>query len=137
VIAVYIGAEGTDGGMATVVGDMRTALAKQANAGGYKFLTRGVSLEPLVQDGLRHLARLGSFDEVSVGGNWGNSAVVRYLGGDDRDSIKRSIPQVILLEREVGTGTNALEFGPEKETGRYSGVDAIQAWVRRGAPIQR
>jgi hypothetical protein len=115
VIAVYLGTEGTDGGMAMVVGDMQSALSKQASAGGYRFVARGVSLEPSVQGGLRHLARLGSFDEVSVGGNWGNSTVVRYLGGTDHDSVHRSIPQVVLLEREVGTGDRSVDFGPERE----------------------
>jgi hypothetical protein len=136
VIAVYVGAEGTDGGMTAVVADMRSALARQATAGGFRFIARGVSIEPSVQGGLRHLARLGTFDEVSVGGNWGNSAVVRYLGGETRDSLKR-IPQVVLLERESRVDEHTIDFGPEREIGRYIGIDVIDAWVRRGAPVGR
>src|SRR5688572_20570373 len=99
-IMVYVGAEGTDGSMAPVVANMRTAVERQAIARGFRFVAHGVSIEPTVQGGMRHLARLGTFDEVSVGGNWGNSAVVRYLSGDSRDSLQR-IPQVVLVEREA------------------------------------
>jgi hypothetical protein len=136
VIAVYVGAEGTDGGMTPVVASMQAALRQQATAGSFRFLSRGVSIEPTVQDGLRHLARLGTFDELSVGDNWGNSAVVRYLGGESKDSV-RSIPQVVLVEREARVDARTIEFGPERVLGRYIGVDVIEAWVKRGAPINR
>src|ERR1043165_2136648 len=88
VIAVYLGTVGTDAqsGMTSAVREMKVALRKQAAESGRHFLSRGVSLEPLVEDGIRHLALLGSFDEVNVGGNWTNSAVVRYLGPNLSDS---------------------------------------------------
>jgi hypothetical protein len=71
VIAVYLGTDGTDArsGMVEVVRDMRTALQRQAASSGRHFISRGVSLEPSVEGGLRHLALLGPFDEVSLGGN--------------------------------------------------------------------
>jgi hypothetical protein len=136
VIAVYIGSGGTDGGMTTVISDMRAALQRQASAGGYHFIARGVSIEPTVEGGLRHLSRLGTFDEVSVGGNWGNSAVVRYVGADSR-TRPQLIPQVVLLEREARMDERVIEFGPEREIGRFTGTDGISAWVKRGAPVER
>jgi hypothetical protein len=136
IIAVYVGAEGTDGGMTSAVADMRSSLTTQATARGFRFIARGVSIEPTVQGGLRHLARLGAFDEVSVGGNWGNSAVVRYLGGDSRDTLQ-VIPQVVLVERDARVEGHKIEFGAERELARYIGTDVISAWVRRGAPIER
>ena len=134
VIAVYIGSSGTDGDMTTVVADMRSALARQAIARGFRFIGRGVSIDPTVEGGIRHLARLGTFDEVSVGGNWGNSAVVRYAGGDS-PTRPQLIPQVVLLEREVRMDERTIEFGPEREIGRFTGVSVIAAWVKRGAPV--
>jgi hypothetical protein len=138
VIAVYLGTEGTDArsGMVEAVRDMRVALQQQAASGGWSFVSRGVSLEPSVEGGLRHLALLGPFDEVSLGGNWTNSAVVRYIGGDMSDHRRAVIPQVVLLEREVREdGKEALVVGPERELGRYLGADQISSWVRSGAPL--
>lgn len=140
VIAVYLGTFGTDAesGLATVVKDMKMALAKQASESGRAFFSRGVSLEPSVEGGIRHLALLGPFDEVSVGGNWTNSAVVRYLGPNmGRGNRRAGVPQVVLLEREVRQENSTLEVGPEREIGRFIGGGEIDAWVRRGAPLPR
>jgi hypothetical protein len=91
-----------------------------------------------VEGGLRHLALLGPFDEVSLGGNWTNSAVVHYLGSDLSDRQRAVIPQVVLLEREVREdGPRSLVVGPEQEVGRFAGTRDIGAWVRRGAPLPR
>jgi hypothetical protein len=141
VIAVYLGTAGTDAqsGITTAVRDMKVALVSQTTASGRQFISRGVSLEPSVDGGLKHLALLGPFDEVSVGGNWTNSAVVRYLGnniGPDRPHAV--IPQVVLLERDIREDDNRhLDVGPERELGRYIGTDEISAWVARGAPIPK
>jgi hypothetical protein len=139
IVAVYLGTEGTDlnSGMATAVRDMQTALARQARASARVFVSHGVSLEPSVAGGLRHLAALGSFDEVSVGGNWANSAVVQYLGRGLGDSLKRLIPQVVLVEREVRVENGSIEIGVERELARYAGTSVIAAWASRGAPIPR
>jgi hypothetical protein len=140
VIAVYLGTEGTDArsGMTAIVPRMNAALSKQAAATKRQFVSHGVSLEPSVRGGLTHLALLGSFDEVSVGGNWTNSAVIRYLGPTyGGENPKAVIPQVVLLERAVRRDSITMQVGPERELGRYVGIDEISAWVRRGAPLPR
>ena len=139
VIAVYLGTSGTDAksGMASVVHEMRFALSKQAAASGRRFVLRGVSLEPTVEAGLQHLALLGPFDEVSVGGNWTNSTVVRYLGATMTENEPTAIPQVVILEREVRRDSSTLQIGAERELARYAGVDKIGEWVRRGASLKR
>src|SRR5215831_12326226 len=83
--------------------------------------------------GLRDLALVGDFDEISVGGNWTNSAVVHYLGGDMGSMYpKASVPQVIVLEREVDDQITALHVGPEHELTRYVGTTEIWRWARQG-----
>ena len=72
VIAVYFGTVGTDGGTASSIRDMKPLLARQVAASGREFVSRGVSLEPEVEAGIEQLARLGPFDEISVGDNWTN-----------------------------------------------------------------
>jgi hypothetical protein len=137
VIAVYLGAEGTDAqsGMIAAVQELRVALARQAAATNRRFVLRGVSLEPSTEGGIRHLALLGHFDEISVGGNWTNSSALRYLGTSiGRDSTS-AIPQVVLLERDIVEGQATLQVGPEREIGRFIGIAAIANWARRGAPL--
>jgi len=139
IIAVYFGTEGTDAqsGMIAAVRNMRTALQHQAGANGQRFILRGVSLEPGVDDGIRDLALFGVFDEISVGGNWTNAAVVTYLGPDMSNGERAAIPQVVLLERQVSLeGPKSLSVGPEREIGRYIGRQ-ISSWVDRGAPLPR
>ena len=138
VIAVYVGSLGTDSltGMDRVLGIMSAAVRKQTASTNRGFLMRGVSIEPLVEDGIRHLSRLAQFDEVSVGGNWTNSAVVRYLGVHDGRVSDSPIPELIILEREVRSdGSRMLEVGPERELARFVGINKIQSWVTSGAPL--
>ncbi|MEP6999148.1 MAG: hypothetical protein ABI969_01635 [bacterium] len=139
IIAVYLGTIGTDSqsGMVPAIRDMKFALKRQTAETGRRFVARGVSLEPSVDDGARHLALFGSFDEVSLGGNWTNSAVVRYLGKSIDSSRATSIPQLILLEREVTTGSAQLHVGAEHELARFVGVTEIATWVHSGALLPR
>ncbi len=140
VVAVYVGSIGTDSltDMTRVLSDMSTALRRQTASSGRGLVTRGVSIEPSVEGGMRHLSRLGAFDEVSVGGNWTNSAVVRYLGADDGRVSDSPIPELILLERTVRSdNTRMLQVGPERELARFVGLDRIKDWVARGAPLPK
>jgi len=84
------------------------------------------------------MARSGVFDEGSLGGNWTNSSVVRYLGADMSDTSRAASPQVILLEREVRRdGGRGLRIWPEREIGRYVGIDKTNSWLEHGAPLPR
>jgi hypothetical protein len=135
IIAVYLGTEGTDAGMVTIVRDMKAALSHQTAATNREFIARGVSLDPSVDGGIRHLALLGPFDEIAVGGNWTNSAVIRYLGGDIGATRSTAIPQLVLLERDVNQAGERLQVSPEREIARFVGTKEIGDWVHRGAPL--
>src|SRR5262249_53276864 len=125
-------------GMSQTLSDMRVAVRRQTASLGRGFVMRGVSLEPTVETGVRHLSQLGYFDEVSAGGNWSNSAAVRYLGGSDGRVSNGAIPTLVLLQREVTSeGDSFLQIGPERELARYVGVDKIAGWVRAGAPLPK
>ena len=135
IIAVYLGTEGTDAGMVAIVRDMKAALSRQTVTTHRTFIARGVSLDPSVDGGIRHLALLGPFDEIAVGGNWTNSAVIRYLGGDIGTNRSTAIPQVVLLERDVTQAAERLQVSPEREIAQFIGTKEIGDWVHRGAPL--
>jgi hypothetical protein len=114
-IVVYIGVEGVDGAMAGLADSVRLAAARRITG-----------------------PRVGAFDEISVGGNWTNSAVVRYLGGDFGPAYpKAGVPQVIVLEREIDQQITSLHVSPERELARYVGTRDIWNWARQGAPLPK
>lgn len=136
IIVVYVGVDGVDGAMAGLADSVRLAAGRQPTGPGQQLVLRGISLDPEVDAGIRDLARVGSFNEISVGGNWTNSAVVHYFGGDmGRAYPKASVPQVIVLERDVDNQITSLHVGPERELARYVGAADIWNWARRGAPL--
>jgi hypothetical protein len=139
VVAIYFGTFGTDSmsGMVPVVQSMNRSLARQAVATGRRFFSRGVSLEPSVSDGLRHLALFGGFDEESLGGNWTNAEVIRYLGPKFDTTRTSGIPQVVLIQRELTQSRYRLEIVSEREIGRFVGTKDIADWVRAGANLPR
>ena len=138
IVVVYIGAGGVDGAMAGLADSVRLAAARQITGPGRQFRLHGISIDPEVDAGVRDLARVGAFDEISVGGNWTNSAVVRYLGGDfGRDYPTTAVPQVIVLERDIDNQITTLHVGPERELARYVGTDKIWDWARHGAPLSK
>ena len=137
-IVVYIGVEGVDHVMKGLADSVRLATARRLVGPGQQLVLRGVSLDPEVATGMRDLAMVGAFDEVSLGGNWTNSAVVHYLGGDfGRAYPKAGVPQVIVLEREIDNQITTLHVGPEHELARYSGTKDIWDWARAGAPFSK
>src|SRR5262249_17170843 len=125
-------------GMSQLLSDMGTAVRRQTATSGRGFITRGVSLEPAVEEAVHHLSQLARFDEISAGGNWTNSEVVRYLGGSEGRVSDGRIPTLVLLQREVTSdGDRFLQVGPEREIGRYVGLDKITRWVKSGAPLPK
>ena len=136
IIAIYFGTLGTDeeSGMTAKVPAMKAAIQTQASQKNFDFRSLGVSLEPSVEDGIRDLALLGPFDQVSVGGNWSNEMVLRYLGART-DRKHAMIPQILLLERMVDM--DGVSVGAERVRARYTGVKEISTWVDGGAAIPR
>lgn len=138
VIVVYIGVNGVDHAMAGFADTVRAAATKQLAQTDRHLVLRGVSLNPEIAEGMQDLLTVGAFDEVSLGGNWTNSAVVRYLGSDfGKIYPKAGVPQVIVLERDVDNQIVTLHVGPEREVARYLGTKDIWDWAHSGAPLPK
>ena len=139
-IAVWIGAPGTDveAGFLPVIREMLKTVRIEAAATKRTFVFRGVSLVPNVKEAVEHLAQIADFDEISVGGNWTNSAVARYLGPDIGKDSTSSVPQLILLEREIrSNGIDRTYISPERELARYIGLGEISKWVKAGSALPK
>ena len=109
-------------------------LRAHAAAAGYTFHFVAVAIDWNVPTGLEYLAELGEFDEISVGGNWQNTSVARYLVSG---SPRPGVPTLVLQVRRVvmDTSANPLRFVEEREVGRFVGAMAIADWIRAGASV--
>ena len=139
IVLVYIGNLGTnrDSNFRSALRNVEKSLRRQAASTGRTLLTRGISLEVTTDDGLRDLASISHFDEISVGGNWTNQLALQYLGRHIGRTTRTGIPQAILLEREVlyFNSQTRIDVGDEHEITRFVGIKAIMEWSQRGAPV--
>jgi hypothetical protein len=115
----------------------KLSLRSQAQSKGWGFEAIGVALDWSWVEGASHLAKMGSFDEISSGLNWSNSMALKYLGGEDPGP--ESTPEIVVLRRTVVkpdfVHTFAYRESSENLLVRKIGLYDIQRWVRIGAPI--
>ena len=111
----------------------KVAAARRARAEGKQFRVIGVALDIDPEVGLAFLRRFGKFDELTLGGNWMNQDAVRYIWRDM--PYRPSVPQVVLLEREIVKGKTVVTVSPEREVRRLTGSDEIRRWGEAGAPF--
>ena len=136
-VVVYIGMTGCgasrDPELKQAIRRMKPLLAHQADSLKRPLSVNGISLDWVVDSGFVYLQSLGTWDEITVGNNWGNLGAIRYIwrevGG------KPVIPQVLVYERSVTQDKKGITFGSERRLAMYEGVPEIIEWVRRGAPI--
>lgn len=112
---------------------MKSGLQKRAVASGSSFAVIGVALDWSPTEGFGFLQGSGAFDEMWTGGNWANMGALRYIWTDT--TATPGMPQVIVLRRTIGVGAKRLSVTPERILVRLVGDSEIEAWVRRGLPL--
>jgi hypothetical protein len=118
------------------VREMMRRLGAQRDSLGVSLSIMGVATDWVTRDALAYLQGFGEFDELDVGRNWFNGAVVHHVW--EAAGGQPSVPQVVLLERTIDDGSggsNRVTVSPERVLARFVGGDQIQAWVARGAPL--
>ena len=90
------------------------------------FSAIGVAVDWAPDEGVRHLARVGQFDEISAGSKWGNRVAETYLW--KRGRLPSTPSLLILLERvDVNPdGDGSFRRREIDELMYLSGVDAIE-----------
>jgi hypothetical protein len=111
---------------------MKPLLACQAKASHRSLAIVGVSLDWQVDTAVAFLNETGPYDEIIGGGNWVNVGALDFIWRDGRPP---SIPQLILLERTFDSTRTAIRVREERELARFLTPGALQAWVKKGAPI--
>lgn len=100
---------------------IRDSLAIKARQHGYSFKTIGISKDRIVKEEIAHLAKYGPFDEISIGNNWANSGLLRYV---HRMAGPLANPQLLVTARK---------FRPISSSRRtvYRGIDYEELLVRK------
>lgn len=121
---------------------MKRVLAARAAAAGESFSALGAAAEWSISDGLAYLLEgksrwgehdFGAWDEVQAGRNWLASAALDHVWRDPAGAP--TVPQVILLEREVGLQGQRIVASEDVPILRLLGSDEITGWVRAGMPL--
>lgn len=113
---------------------MQELLQARAEGSGRAFASVGVAMDWSIEDGVRFLEETTVFDEITVGRNWMNSAVVDLILSDA--SVVPGVPHLAVFERYVSMPTEErLVVGEKRILHRAWSADDIEAWVDAGAPI--
>lgn len=138
---VYVGgsdcAWSNQPGFPKAVDRLKKRLAMAARARGMSFRAVGLAVEWSVQKGEAHLNKLGYFDEVSVGYNWGNSLALKYLWNP---GATRGKPEVLVYRRYAVAPTDStrvLEYGEKDRVLLLRGVgyESIERLAAEADPI--
>lgn len=101
---VFIGCSTCDAAQVEAIPKVFDALSikleAKATTLNYNYLTIGISNEILVSEGLKHLNRIASFDEVAIGNGMGNTALQIYIWDNYEGTHSAGIPQVLILKRD-------------------------------------
>jgi hypothetical protein len=91
----------------------------------------GVSIDYDVDSGIRYLAALYPFDEITVGRGFLNASVSLFLLGQAERAL--AVPQILVMHRQIQIDSSAISVGSSSIVRRVIGADSIHAWVSRGA----
>ncbi len=119
--------------LVSLVGEARNAVKEEADSRGVGFATMGVAQDDLVEQGIKHLARFGRFDELSVGRGWRNAGLLKYVYGEFPGPA--ATPQLLVLTRDLVGQGGQWETANEKVLVRLSGVSEVRTWIQRGATV--
>lgn len=114
-------------------------LSGTAREEGFGFSTHGIATDSDLGSGLAHLAKLGAWDEVSLGRSWANSDAIRHFF---QGSLKPVVtPGIVVFFRRMEPELRAdgLLTGYRILRGRVLmrayGIREIKEWVGNGAPV--
>ena len=140
-VLVYFGASTCvpchDDDFKAALEDAKLALFERAEAEGKSFAAVGVAVDHSVEDGLAFLTESGRFDEVVVGRNWFNSAVLMHVWRPEGlESRVPGLPGVMVFEREMEMGEGGISASAPTYLVELVGAEDIPAWVAQGAPLE-
>lgn len=120
--------------MKQAIRTVQLRLAEQVTGTARRYAAVGVSLDEAVDEGVTFLRGTASFDEIVVGRNWANSAVIDLIWAEPDGQPQ--LPQLIVFERKIREGYSRMEIGPKRIIRRLVGAEEIPRWAVEGAPLE-
>lgn len=114
---------------------MQVELAERSQREGFSFASLGVAMDWSVPQGVEFLRGTSSFDEIVVGRNWANSAVIDLIWS--KPEARTGVPQVVVYERSVKIDSAAFDitYSDREVLRRLTGADEIVEWVKAGTSL--
>jgi len=108
-------------------------LKAQAEELGMTFASIGVAVDWRTDVGVRWLATVANFDEISAGRSWSNSDVTSWLL--ERPDVEAVRPAVVVYRRRAIYRAEASKYGELVLVKSFGGGDEIISWAEAGAPV--
>ncbi len=109
-----------------VVKQLKQKVKAFADQQGDRFVAIGIAAEWSVDDGIRHLAKFGGFDEIIAGRNWNNTGVMRYVWQDFPGEA--ATPQVLVVRHRLLVAPQLRAFQAPRLLARKVGVEELMRW---------
>ena len=131
-VAVFLGSNECYACRIAGVGDrvrfMLDSLRRDAAVRQVPFSALGIAVDGAPLDGVKWLQQYGRFEEVAVGGNWYNTAVLRFVWSNPQTTA--GIPQIIVLRQNVVVDKEHIRVGADSVVRRWLGARAIAPGIR-------
>lgn len=113
---------------------LKLLIQEKAETNNRNFVAIGIARDWIVNAGVKHLKKFGTFDEIMTGRNWLNIGTLKYLYEDIPGLA--ATPQVLVVDRVVdGLEAPAYSIRNEVLMVRKTGPKRIQQWLEQGAPM--
>jgi len=96
----------------------------RASAEDRRFVMVGIAKDLNVTAGLKHLARVASFDEVMTGRSWANIGVLKYVYSDLRGAA--ATPEIVVVDRRLVNDRTGTRVENEKVIVRALGLTGLR-----------
>lgn len=104
---IYIGSStcsaANDENFSTVLVSLKKKLELYSTQNNLGFTSIGVSKDLDINDGLHHLSKILNFNEVSVGNNYANILINKYVWSEYSGKLDAAIPLIIISKRVFKT----------------------------------
>ena len=125
--------------MPEIIQGLKLAVKRHAEESGRSFRAVGIASNWIVDHGIEHLRKFGTFDEIMTGQSWLNTGSLKYIWKDLPGH--GATPQVLVVERVVETPFQEHRQGQgymiseEKLIVRVVGVEALSQWLANGVAL--
>jgi hypothetical protein len=110
---------------------IKSLVQKKAIKNNVGFSTIGIATDRNPAQGIKHLSKLGNFNEIVAGNGWNNIGITRYV---ENMGAEASTPQVILTFRTYSSPYE-INVIKEKRVLSLKGERQIINWYQKGAQL--